>query len=472
MHSAPTISTKGNMLIRGQSILEPRPQQSGPNNPYTPDLLKLESCTPLHATKIPVALAKINTPLRFPAWERALASHPDRDFVEYILTGIRCGFRIGFSHRSHACRPAKRNMQSAKELPHIVEEYLATEVEAGRLIGPLPPSSVPAAQMSPFGVIPKSQPGKWRLIVDLSSPEGHSVNEGINPEWCSLSYITVDVVASIVVQLGYGTQLAKLDIQSAYRIVPVHPHDRHLLGMRWEHMLYIDTALPFGLRSAPKIFNAVADALESIMISRGAAQVFHYLDDFIMVGPPGSPQCSTSLDTALAVCSDLGVPVAPHKIERPTTCLTFLGIEIDTVEMQLRLPPPKLGRLKDLLETWRGRKVCSKRELESLIGHLSHACKVVRPGRRFLRGMIALLSVAKRPSHHIRLNGHFRADLEWWATFLSPWNGVSMLYEVQRRNPHFEIWSDASGSWGCAAFWGRQWFQVEWANAATSRMPR
>lgn len=137
---------------------------------------------------------------------------------------------------------------------------------------------------------------------------------------------------------------------------------------------------------------------------------------------------------------------------------------MDASRMQLRLPQPKLERLKDLLEKWRGKKACTRRELESLIGHLSHACKVVRPGRRFLRGMIALLSVAKRPNHHIRLNESFRADLEWWKTFLSPWNGVSMLYEARRRLPDTEIWSDASGSWGCAAFWGREWFQIEWAN--------
>ena len=182
------------------------------------------------------------------------------------------------------------------------------------------------------------------------------------------------------------------------------------------------------------------------MSARGVGRVFHYLDDFIMVGPPDSPQCRTSLGTTLAVCSELGVPIAPQKIEGPTSCLTFLGIEMDTSRMQLRLPQPKLERLKDLLGNWRGREACSRWELESLIGHMSHACKVVRPGRRFLRGMIALLSVAKRPSHHIRLNESFRADLEWWATFLSPWNGVSMLDGGQRKLPDTEIWSDASGS--------------------------
>lgn len=71
----------------------------------------------------------------------------------------------------------------------------------------------------------KSHPGKGCLIVDLSYPKEGSVNNGINPEWCSLSYAFTDNTADTILQLGRGTCLAKVDIQSAYRIVPVHPTD-------------------------------------------------------------------------------------------------------------------------------------------------------------------------------------------------------------------------------------------------------
>ena len=78
-------------------------------------------------------------------------------------------------------------------------------------------------------------------------PTGGSVNDGIPPEWCSLSYIKVDDVARHVAQLGSGALLAKMDIQQVYRMVPVHPDNRALLGMRWEGgVIYIDTRLPFG----------------------------------------------------------------------------------------------------------------------------------------------------------------------------------------------------------------------------------
>ena len=80
-------------------------------------------------------------------------------------------------------------MKSASENPGVVDEYLANEREAGRLLGPLAQKDMKGVQVSPFGVIPKNhQPGKWRLILDLSSPRGRSVNEGISSQLCSLLY--------------------------------------------------------------------------------------------------------------------------------------------------------------------------------------------------------------------------------------------------------------------------------------------
>ena len=141
-------------------------------------------------------------------------------------------------------------MRSTLSNPAVVADYLLDEGRAGRLIGPLIKSPAVAPQVSPFGMIPKgSQPGTWRLIVDLSSPHGSSVNDGIDEILCSLSYVSVDKVASKILELGAGSEMVKLDTKSAYRIVPVHPDGRPLLGMEWEGQLYIDTALPFGQRS-------------------------------------------------------------------------------------------------------------------------------------------------------------------------------------------------------------------------------
>jgi len=113
----------------------------------------------------------------------------------------------------------------------------------------------------------------------------------------------------------------------------VHPADHHLLAMNWEGNLYIDTYLPFGLRSAPKLFNILADFLYWILTQKGVSPVFHYLDDFLTLGPPGSSICANNLTTIKEVCFSLGIPLALEKVEGPSNILTFLDITLDTKNM-------------------------------------------------------------------------------------------------------------------------------------------
>ena len=391
---------------------------------YTPDLVALDGCRPRgEAGQHPTAM-RITTPLNARAWRAALSSHPDTRFATYIINGMSDGFRVGFAH-PHPLRSATRNCPSADAHPQVVTSYIEREVSLGRFLGPFSHTDAPpCTHLSKFAVIPKGHtPGKWRLITDLSSPKGQSVNDGIAPPICSLRYVTVDEIATIAAGLGRRALIAKLDVESAYRIVPVHPDDCPLLGVQWQGAIYVDAMLPFGLRSAPKIFTAIADALEWVLRRRGVRYVWHYIDDFVFCGPPSSTECGHALDTALTACRELGVPIAAHKVDGPATGITVLGIQVNTITQTLSLPQDKLRRLQQLLSTWGDKRACTRRELQSLLGLRNHACKVVRPGRSFLRRMLNLLrqaeaSTAPCAHHFIRLNAGFRADLQWWRTFV------------------------------------------------------
>ena len=269
------------------------------------------------------------TPLRLQAWRKELVGHPDRDFVDYILCGLEQGFRIGFNKQSVQLKCRQGNMLSASEQPEVVENYQQEELRADRVI--CIPSLEEAKELgvhySPFGVIPKKgKPDKWRLIVDLSAPESHSVNDGISRELASLSYVSIDNVVSGILQQGRGALMAKINIKHAYRNIPVHPMDRPLLGMRWKGASFIDVALPFGLRSAPLLFTAVADALQFIMVRRGVRWVAHYNDDFITLGSPGSTTCVENVWLMHITCDELGFPVEPSKDEAPPPSLLFLAL--------------------------------------------------------------------------------------------------------------------------------------------------
>ena len=177
----------------------------------------------------------------------------------------------------------------------------------------------------------------------------------------------------MAVTLGQGSLLAKLEIKSAYRMVPVSPQDQHLLGLEWRGMVFCDQALPFGLRSVPIIFTAVADGLAWALHCNGLHSFMHYLDDFLFYVPPTSQICAGALEVAVPLCARLGLPVAPSKVEGPSATITFLGIEIDMVHQVLRLPQAKLSRLQEPLHEWTERSNVTKCQLQSIIGQLNHA---------------------------------------------------------------------------------------------------
>ena len=229
---------------------------------YTSHLAALDrALSPVPVRSVHIAFRDMVTPLRWQAWDFHLAAHPDQAFRRYVVEGIRQGFKVGFDY-TRALRSAGDNMVSTRQMPHLIREYLAEECAQGRVVGPLPRGRFPEVHVSRFGLIPKKVPGEWRLIVDLSAPAGRSVNDGVSESLCSLRYVTVGDALKLVAQLGPGTVLAKVDVKRAYRNVPLYPPDRLLFGMVWEDQLYVDTVLPFGLRSAPKIFTAIADAAE------------------------------------------------------------------------------------------------------------------------------------------------------------------------------------------------------------------
>lgn len=111
-----------------------------------------------------------------------------------------------------------------------------------------------------------------------------------------------------------------------------------------------------------------------------------------------------------------------------------------------------------LLLQWKSRHSCTKRQLQSLLGSLNFICSVCRPGRTFLRRMIALLSRARKPNHHIRLTTAFRRDIVWWTTFLPQWNGRCFFSDDQWvSNTVFNLYTDASKD-GFGAYFNGHWF--------------
>lgn len=402
------------------------------------------------------------TPVNTKHLRKELISYPDQVFVDNLIHSFQHGFSIGYSGPEF-CNIAP-NLQSASLNSTAIFNCIYEELKQKRMSGPFTGPPLQNFRTSPIGVIPKKDSNKFRMITDLSSPKSISINDFINDSEASVSFNNFDSAVSIVSSLGRGALMAKLDIKSAFRICPVRQEDWHYLGFSFLGFYFVDLCLPFGLRSSVERFTQLSDTLLWIMKNNcKIANCTHYLDDFYLAGPPSSPQCEDDMQKTIALFKNLGVPLAPEKIEGPVTNLTFLGIEIDSQTMSIRLPEEKLSALISLLQKWSEMRKCTKRELLSLIGKLSFASKVIPSGRMFVRRLIDLSMTVERLSHRISLNSEARKDISWWANYLPAWNGRYKILDSLTTPCHqLHIYTDASGEIGLGIYNNGKWVSKTW----------
>lgn len=383
---------------------------------------------------------------------------------DYLIQGFIHGFPIRYFGSVLAMRSP--NLKSAMDNPTSVNVKMSKELTAGRIVGPFDEPPFETFRVSPLGIVPKKLPGEFRLIHHLSYPEGSSVNDGIPKELATVRYATIDDAVRLIKTIGKGCFLAKTDIKSAFRIIPVAPSDFSLLGMEWQGKFYFDKCLPMGCSSSCNIFETFSTALEWIAKNKlHASSVIHILDDFLFMGP-SEAKCQVDLDNFLCLCRRIGVPIADEKTMGPATALQFAGITLDTVLMEARLPEDKLDKCRAQLVDFCSRKSVTLKELQSLIGLLNFACCVVVPGRAFLRRLIDLTKGIRKLTHHVRLTKECKHDLTVWRDFLSMYNGKSFFLGSRwATSKTLNLFTDAAGSLGYAAIFGKHWCFGEWPAA-------
>ena len=160
-------------------------------------------------------------------------------------------------------------------------------------------------------------------------------------------------------------------------------------------------------------------------------------------------ECLTSLNRFKQLCESVGVPLKPEKTVLPTTVITFMGLELDSISMEARLPSDKLDKLRVQLATFSHRRKVTLTELQSLVGVLNFCCKVIPSGRSFLRRLIDLTIKVIKPHPHITLNSESRKDITAWKVFIDHFNGKHLLREQRwTNNATLYLFTDASGNIG------------------------
>lgn len=380
----------------------------------------------------------------------------------YLLRGLTQGFHL--DHEGPRFQYDSDNLKSAKSNPDLVTEKIRKEQNMGRIMGPYTDSPIKDLRISPLGLVPKKTEGSWRLIHHLSYPDKKldSINAGISDESAAVHFAGISEAIQEIQKLSIldcAVFLAKTDIRSAFRILPVHPDDYNLLGFKWNNKFYYDRCLPMGCRSSCKIFEEFSSGLEWIAKHKlGVTAMVHILDDFLIIGKSKEDALS-SLKSFVNLCEDVGVPLVAEKTELPSQTMDFVGITLDTLTQEARLPPDKLQKCRNFLNKFLKLKTCTLKELQSLIGLLNFACSVIQPGRAFLRRMINLTMKVSETQKHIHLTSEVKKDMQIWLLFLDSFNGKSLfLNETFLSSKTIQLHTDSAQSKGYAGVYNAKWF--------------
>ena len=313
--------------------------------------------------------------------------------------------------------------------------------------------------VSPLAAIPKADSNDVRLIHDCSVPRGLAVNDYCSEQESFCFESVTDALK--LVQKGYF--MAKVDLKSAYRSVPIHPSNYQAMGLKWKfqnsnsYTYLYDTRLPFGSKKAPGIFHRLTQSVKRMMIKMGFTSVVAYLDDFLIVAPTQT-ECIMGQKILINLLRNLGFGISWGKVCGPSKRLVFLGVEIDSSLLRVSLPKAKLYDFKLLLQSFATRKRASLRQLQSLAGKLSWASLVVTGGKVFLRRILNEIALIKKQNHTRILSKEIFKDISWWLAYLNRFNGKQYF---KPKPTYVHVYLDASKK-ASGIFYNKDWQYLLW----------
>lgn len=411
-----------------------------------------------NTTRVAILHPAVTTPVNARKLNKLLHGYKHQ---KYIIQGISEGFILHF--QGPQAPLTSKNSHTIQAQINIVREKIQKELSLGRIAGPFDHPPFPNFKSSPLALREKSTPGKYRLLHNLSYPyDDQSVNFNIPRHYTTVKYQTIKEAITLLQHHSPAAFMAKSDISDAFRIIPVHPSQYHLLGFSLDHKFYYDKMLAMGAAPSCRIFESFSDAILWILREKfSITSVVKVLDDFLFVHNDPH-QCRRALHTFVSLCEEIGVPIAHHKTEGPSQILTFLGIELDSTSMEARLPCDKLATYSDNVRHLSHQRTTTLRGLKSVIGQLTFATSVIPSGRAFLRRLHNLTISQFNPNKHIPLTHSSRQDLLMWANFLAHHNGRTIIRPVSIvTSAQIKLCADASKT-GFGATYGAAWLQGTW----------
>ena len=404
------------------------------------------------------------TPIQVDLLSSLLKDYHD---ANYVIGGFTNGFKLCFEGSKSSF--ISDNSPTVTHNASIAHEKIKSEIKLNRIAGPFHHPPFNPFKVSPLALREKSESGKFRLLRNLSYPYNNdSVNANI-PEHCSkVRYESLSDAIRFVQDIPQAW-MAKVDIADAFRLIPINPSDYYLTGFHLDGY-YFDKCLPMGCSSSCMIFERFSSSLKWILNTHyNVVNVVKVLDDFMFIGKTES-LCALYLKSFINMCSLINIPIANHKTMGPTKKLTFLGIELDSMNMLARLPHEKLIRYSKNVDDMLNSSSCSLKTLNTITGQLQFSTTVIKAGRPFLRRLYDATIGLRRKDQILLLSDAMKSDLKIWKEFLSNYNGITLIsIPISFSSLDIHLYSDSSlkgfgGVYGTRYIYGsfpRSWQKLD-----------
>ena len=392
--------------------------------------------------------AKVLLPSRFNFnyLERVLEYYPDKIIIELL----KYGFPLAHNGKSGS-KSIPKNHKGARNYPSQMEEMLKKEVQQHAVIGPFDKSPFGTeTYLSPLNLVPKKDSSKRRLILDLSYPEGNSINDGIRKDEYlgveeKLTLPSVDQLTEQIAKIGRGARVFKIDLVRGYRQFYICPSAINWLGYMYKGKFYFDCTLSMGSRSSARCCERVTSAVVFIFKTKYGHFAINYLDD---IGAAESEQkAAEAFEHLREILKAMGLQEAVEKTVPPCTVMVFLGIQVNTVELTLTIPLDKWQEIKAELLKWEQKSYATLKDTQKLAGLLNLACRCVRSGRIYLSQILNFLRTLPKFGTR-KVTEQVKADVAWWLEFAEKFNGVSLIPEPTWSDLDWEVSSDSCLSSG------------------------
>ena len=417
----------------------------------------------------------VHTGLNINNWRKHLVGYGNCELLQFM----EFGFPLGLMDNPDLS-PCDRNHGSSYQFyPHL-DKFITKEITYGGLTGPFTSSPWPNLMISPLMTAPK-KPNSRRPVFDATFGD-KSLNNATPSDFylgspTIYTYPKIDDFRQIILKCGRNSYLWKRDLHRFYLQIPMDPVEYWKVACIWRGLMFFFVALMFGLRHSGLQGQRITDALSWIHRRLGLEtdeetmfNCVNYSDD---LGGAESTKARADLSykKIADLFTELGLAESKDKACSPSTCMVYLGVEFNTINMTMSVPPDKLAEVKDEVERWCRKSTAAKKPLQSLLGKLFWVSRVVQHSRTFMgRLLTQLRDMSGKPDNmKVKLTEDCRKDLLWWRYFIKEYNGITMIEEDDTvklplhqllDNPSAICVGDATltggGAWYGHSYWSRQ----------------